>query len=563
MWFFEATAVALEEEAGARYRARSDWKVLSWHGTVRDFAPFREPLDLSSGDQGKRQAHGYGAAYFLEHLRDAYYPGAADAFLPKLMEDYSAVRGGRLNSLYRVTSGSDATLGEDYLRFCRRHADDLFMDGAHPKRMLTQKDPYTFWAHDDFRELRSPVLEVDLRASAGSPKELEEVVLAAKEETEGAFEMAAPYHLEWWDPFTGGWGPCSSPSAVTVPKDWGGSLRGKVKSRTVEFIGCQEIMKTEEVAGQALAENCRRQGIPFRFQRIEHTLFSVFSAWNRSADKGVHIFALFKPQAAPRLTPDWEKKKLKVEIPPSILAEKKVIEGYLVTVERWMPAGSPTGSAPGAKLVPMKPKLQVFLKRDETDIDIQPLLEPYGEGGKGMPAGALGLFTPLELQDMLDIWQTYGGGSGELRVTYREAVAKERKFHGPESEPFIVPIQGGSLLFDAGGSWTGKTWIVRMGVEMTVSGMAGSDLTGTWSFSGSSGGFTGEWEPDQRGWKLFLWGEEKKGQKDPVLFEPYLRPLPGGRLWLAAPPVVLRNPRFEAKGKEPGWWERWFGRKAS
>ncbi|HPR64686.1 MAG TPA: FHA domain-containing protein [Thermoanaerobaculia bacterium] len=562
-WFFEATAVVLEAEAGKAYLAKPEYAVKSYHGTVRDYGPFRRELDFTSGSLNERQNHGYCASYFLEYLRNVYYPSNPDDFLQKLMEDYSAFRGGRLASLYRVTSSRADRFGVDYASFIGKHQDDLFLDTAYyDSVMITDKDPYTLWAHKELKELRAPVLEVNLKAPKSSTKDLEDVVFVAKDEAGSTMEFASGYKLRMWDAFGGTWGELKSPTAVTIPKNWESKLKGTVASRSTSFSGCQEIMKDETIAGADFASRCRTGGIPFRLIRLEPYLFSVFSSWNRSSGKGVHCFALFKPKAAPRFTPDWKENKLDVRIPPSVIAEKKLLEGYILTLERWESIQKIKEGKLVNELTAVAPKIQVFMKMDEHDVDLTPVLEPEKQAIPMIPAEILGPISPDELIDMIEISRTYFKPAGELRITYREVVSKDDKIFGPESEPFKLPVEIPEPEVDLVGHWKGKVWIARIDIDLTITGTKGKDIEGTWDFQGTKGPFLGTWKAKERGWEMLLMVEDEKEGKMPVLMSPYLRPLPGNKLWLAAPPAVFRQPGASAnkaaEEKKKGWVEEWF-----
>lgn len=159
LWFAEATAVQFEAEAGKAYLAKQ--QAQSWDYTTRPYQSFAERLDLREGMEKSLQQHGYGAAYFLDFLRDKYYRNKPDAFLPDLLEDFSSVRSGPLQSLANVTSGELATLAEDYRNFARRIRTEMINSAEAPR--LSPKKPYYAWQLPSDAALSAPALRVKLQ----------------------------------------------------------------------------------------------------------------------------------------------------------------------------------------------------------------------------------------------------------------------------------------------------------------------------------------------------------------------------------------------------------------
>ena len=140
-WFDEATAVTLENEGFRDYKKRG------WVTTTSDLTTDRE-LDFvfyeldrkakwsfadyyggagpTDADAGVIRKHGYGASFFVEYLRDHYYKTQPDLFLPALLEDFARFRGGTIASLYRVTSNVEETLAADYEMFVLDHLEDIW-----------------------------------------------------------------------------------------------------------------------------------------------------------------------------------------------------------------------------------------------------------------------------------------------------------------------------------------------------------------------------------------------------------------------------------------------------
>lgn len=598
LWFWEATAVTMEDDARSFYLGQRNWNVSGWHGTFGPWTTFTREFDYTAGDQSARQEHGYGASHFLTYLRDRYYrstgpsrrqlsihaPGEGHLFrsrpapyrprhlfLQRLMEDYSAMRGGRVRSLYRITSNSSTQLGKDYADFVRTNADNLFLWPGYPAAVLTERDPHHFWTHTEIKEMRSEVLELRLKVPTEAPRELDNVVLVLRDEPEALLELGLDYQVRTWTPFSGRWSDLGKDfqRGFIVPKNWETQVRAALKTQELERLpGCGERIVTKsdpDPAGSFL-----RLGLPVRLQRIEPNIMTVRSTWNRSAGKGVHCFALFKPTQPPRLTPRWEERLLDIRIPPSPLVGKNLIEGYKVTIQRWETAAGIEDEPGHFEPTPVPPKLSFFLPLDEHEIDLSPFLDPEEAAEPEGLADLLGPFTLGEFRDMMDVWRAFFMPPSEFRITYREVVCRKDGIIGPESDAFQVSIEPPESRFNPSGTWEGKVWLVRRPLRMEITGAAGSDISGTYAFGDDEMQFRGVWNPAERGWELTLFAEESRGVLMPALITLYLRPLPNERLWLAAPPVVLTNPelerlRAERRG-EGGFLSRWlpgiFGRSA-
>lgn len=134
LWFQEATAVTLETEAKAWYLKQG--YVANWDDKLRPLDAYFDPLDykLAAGEKGEadaqaRREHGYGAAEFIEHLRDRRFRGRESAFLTDLYEQFAGLGTGPLDAL-QATCGMDAkALGREFSEFIL----------AEPSRFLSQR----------------------------------------------------------------------------------------------------------------------------------------------------------------------------------------------------------------------------------------------------------------------------------------------------------------------------------------------------------------------------------------------------------------------------------------
>lgn len=563
-WFFEATAVTLEGEAKKTYLSNPGWHVTGWHGTVRDYSAFRGPLAFAWQTTTEHQQHGYGVSYFLEYLRDVYYRDKPDAFLPRLMEDYSGFRGGALNSLWRVTTGDADSFGKAYRQFCRSHDEDMFLDPlpAKLRPKLTRKNPVYLWKHEKFLELRCPVLEARVVLPPVKPKKGRNLaVVVARDETAGLMEMPGAYELRWWNPLGDAWRSPQRGNHFAVPSDWRTRVRGRLVTQQIAFVDCEEVVSKTVLKGADIVGRIGKDGLPVRFERIEHQVFTGVDSWNRSSGKGVTLFAMFKPAARPRISIDRKTRTLDFRVDPSILAKRKLIEGYLVHFRVFRTTRNLGQVSPSARKQ-VGPELTVFLERAKHTIDISPLLELSGSESDYNPLLEQGFainhlrITPREIGDWLDIVHGLGMDLEELEVTYREVADLKRKVWGPRSDAVI-----GSLpppeeeTFHPSGHWEGTTWLVRVPVTLDLQ-EAGGSVRGAISVARRPFTFKGKWDAGEKAWVLEV-----------PFGEVYLRRVANHGLWLPAPPTVLRNPDWEAAEKKrreearkkPGGLLEWIG----
>jgi len=190
---------------------------------------------------------------------------------------------------------------------------------------------------------------------------------------------------------------------------------------------------------------------------------------------------------------------------------------------------------------------------------------------KGMDSRISRVFLPQDLDDMMAVWSAFRGVMGDeslnLEIRYR-LVVKRREIDtvestgvdGPWSEVFTVPIKApmpGGHPGDVSGTWTGQVMLVHRPMRLDLS-MHGLDLRGTMIFDGTTSRLEGRWVPEEFGWECFFLSTDPDDPGGSFIV-PYLRALPDGGLWLAAPPSVLRRPGEKTDEQPAGWWQRWFG----
>lgn len=546
-WFFEATAVALEAEAGKTYLSKSDWHITAWNGTIRDYSGFRDQLAFAWQTTHQHQQHGYSISYLLEYLRDTYYSKQPSAFLPRLLNDYSGFLGGALNSLWRITTGDATSFGKTYLNFCRKHGDDMFLEGL-PRSMrplLSPKNPVYLWKHTKFLELRCPVLDARVVLPKTKVKKGENAaVVVVKDEAANTLEMPGAYEIRWWDPLTNVWKALAQTGSLVIPSDWQGRVKGSLKEQKQSFVNCEELVSIEVTSPAGVAQQTAKGGLPLRFERIEHQVFTGVDSWNRSAGKGMTVFAMYKPTSVPSISIDRDEQKMDFDVKPSALAKKKLIDGYLIHFKLFQTKRSLWQTTPASR-TQVGPELTVFLKLGKHTIDISPLLELTGSKSEYNPLLAKGFtvrglkITPKEVADWLDISNALGGNLEELEVTYNEVASLKAQIWGPTSDTTIGSLPAPEdQSFGPSGHWEGTTWLIRVPITMDLRSM-GSKVKGEISVRGEALPVSGEWNAAEKAWVL-----------DVPFGQVYLRRVANHGLWLPAPPTVLRNPRWEAGEKE-------------
>ncbi len=440
----------------------------------------------------------------------------------------------------------------------------MFLDPlpARLRPVLTRKNPVFVWKHSKFLELRCSVLDARIRLPAVKVKKMRDVaVVVARDEAAGTLEMPGAYELRWWSPMGDIWRPLRKGNHFTVPSSWRTRVRGRLVSQGVRFPDCEEIVTREVTQGQALVAEIAANGLPVRFERIEYQIFSGVDSWNRSSGKGVTLFAMFKPTATPRIAIDRHARTLDFRVPPSELAKKKLIEGYLVHFKVFQTTRG-MGRTKSSPRKQVGPELTVFLPRDRHTIDISPILDILGSGSgddplleRGLGIGGLKI-TPREIRDWLDIAQSFETRVEELEVRYQEVADLKGKVWGPPSDPVTSSLPPpNDETFSPAGHWEGTTWLVRVPVSMDLRQNGGS-VRGTIEVGGEPFEVEGTWNAGEKAWML----EVPFGQV-------YVRRVRHHGLWLPAPPTVLRNPaweaaerkrREEAKEKKGGFLQ-WIG----
>lgn len=127
LWFWEATALTLENEANAFYTAKG-WNQNEDHSVDRDvWESLRLPMDLTTGDETVRQSHGYTLSRFVEYLRDdaSFNQNPGEAYLSAVLEDFRRFRSSPLSAIHEAGQASIADLSARFLAFARDRAETM------------------------------------------------------------------------------------------------------------------------------------------------------------------------------------------------------------------------------------------------------------------------------------------------------------------------------------------------------------------------------------------------------------------------------------------------------
>ena len=169
VWFFEATAVLLETEAGGYFVGSSYLTPVNY----TKYENFMFTMAKSSFfTEGEMQDHGYASHAFLKFLRDGYYEDNPNAFLPLLMncfrneinnnfeDDYKIIA---LKSITDATSTNYASFREDIRDFYLSISGEIF--ASVKSTYEAQIEPYYSLIKEQFATIttKSPIFMIPMR----------------------------------------------------------------------------------------------------------------------------------------------------------------------------------------------------------------------------------------------------------------------------------------------------------------------------------------------------------------------------------------------------------------
>lgn len=507
VWFGEATALVLEEEAEPHYLAKG------WVKTFpKTFDPgkfmglYKLPLEAQGKDEEETQHKGYAASRFLLSLRDRYYGANQEAFLKALLEAFGTFRTGPVDALRQVTSQSDRVLSADYMLFCAKEAWPVYNNAPVPLAAdLSAADPKRSWK--DTGPLSSPCVELRWRSVGAADLKAAKVIVR----THRAVDRGIQHRWAW------NRGAATEFRTITGP-----SVVAEVKG-----------------SGHPSLPNAA-----LCLQRVE-----AYTAepWFAPSGDTTSALLLLPPKGAPRIRMNADRKSLHLEVPETPLWRLGESREIRVRFHGSLSGGRPLSISLGKG-------------RLEADLELGQIMgTQLGDGqGASVLKEAMKAVSPQDIQDMLAISEFMQGVTGqrnEILVSYCEVVSPDPDdpgaagVEGPESEVFKVPaeVQPGTLAFDVSGTWSGQVLflhrpiVFRVGNPGVILMAAESPLHVQPSGSAPHGGT-----------QLQVMEKTARGFV-PTGTSVYLYRLPGRRLWLTIPPAVLR-PEGEKAEEPPGWW---------
>lgn len=508
VWFAEATAVLLEEDAEPYYTDQGWVKAFKKTYQEGKFSGlYKLPLDAQGKDEEETQHKGYGASRFLLSLQGRYYGANREAFLKALLEAFGTFRTGPVDALAKVTSQSEKVLGADFQVFCAKEAWPIYTffplsQGAD----FTAQDPKRTWK-EATGPLSSPCLELRWKAVPGA-------------ELKGAKVLLRTHHgLDKGIQHRWGWnrGPATAFASVT-----GASA----------------------VAEVAASGHPNPSQAKMAVQRIEaYTAAPWFSA---SGDT-TSALLLLRPKAPPSIRLNPDRKSLRIEVPETPLWRLGESREIRVRFHGSLSGGRPLAISLGKGKLAADLELGQILGTQLADRESASLLKQ-----------AMKAVSPQDIQDMMAISEFMQGVTGqrtEILVSYSEVVPSDPDdpdaagVEGPESEVFKVPAdaQPGTLSFDVSGTWSGQVLflhrplIFRVGNPGVILMDAESPLHVQPAGSAPHGGT-----------QLQVMEKTARGFV-PTGASVYIYRLPGRKLWLTIPPAVLR-PEGEQVEEPPDWW---------
>jgi len=517
VWFAEATALVLEEEAKDHY-LREGWNQLRFPLTYdesRFIGLLKLPLDAEGADETEAGHKGYAASRFLLALRERYYGSNGNAFLPTVLDSFSGFRMGPVDALVKATSQSEAVLGADYLLYASSKAFPIYNNTPAPlEAVLGRQRPLVRWEYTG--PLSSPGFTLRWRGLAAEDQKAAKLVVR----THRSIDDGVYNRWGWMRGAATDWHTITTPYLATPL-----SAASVVNASAASIV----LQRVETYTSE-----------PSRLGQMAAMVSS-----RRHETTGL---LLLPPTAPPKLRLDREKRTLHIELPPSTLWNEGELKEYRVKFH---------GAAGG------KPMVVGLRDKTTADIQLDQLLAAQEGEHSGLLDPALQALKYLELQDLKDLlaisdWLAQRSGQGTpMSVSYYEVAkgdpeaAEDEGIDGPESAVFKVPVEAvalGGTDFEIGGDWSGQIMIAHIPATLKISGPGG-----TLAYGSQIVPFERQWDADQKADCLKLMVREG-GRVSPSGITVYLRRLPGGRLWLSAPPIVFYRPDVKQEPPTGGFF---------
>ena len=226
LWFFEASALILENEAGQAFISKGWAQTGNWDSTERRKDVFFDAMDIKTGKGSPQelQQHGYGQSYFLDHLKEKAFKGKPDQYLVQLMNDFGAWRSSPIKALQSSAGLDEKKFAAEFEKFARGLLPeyiDQTSTMAHQYApfgtSLTESQPRVAFTHQEPAPISARCMRVTLKQSSFSKLKPKECQLILRDNS----SLHSPLINEWtfggggrtraWKPFPANGEPLAMP----------------------------------------------------------------------------------------------------------------------------------------------------------------------------------------------------------------------------------------------------------------------------------------------------------------------------------------------------------------
>jgi hypothetical protein len=528
LWFMEAAAVALEDDAREYYLGRASGSPkppLVTEFKVTDSTThrpcFSRTMNLTEGTTTELQQHGYGQSTFFLRLRDTDSRYSDDEFLPTLMRTY---RSYDVPTTLQRMCYTDKPLGACFRQFARDFRADFIERRLFQLRKCTLSEPYGHYTQTKWEPLSQTIHCIALAPPLGT----------------SVRNMAAARAVIRWD----------DPAAERLDWSWTGNIR----------------QGWTDLSGAALRRGC---SLPIASVSAELRLYvQGVQAFEKAPDESPaatpFLYWYLVPPPAPKVTletADPKRRRLNIEVNPSPLknAPRSLVKEWRVTLtdpktRRKMTVGSKTPRF-DLKLAHVETVLGLFGRIDFSD-KLWEQATAYLTQKLGFPVLLEDMWVMYEfslvLQNiaMRQIDPTAAATTDvKLEVTVAEVADTLDEIVGPDGATATIVIPDPQRGYTDGpviGKWASRMLLFGPlipgfpQVPIEITGRTGAGIQGKLKYD-QWFTFKGEWKPQYQGWEIMCWTIPTAGRRSEPLGLPlYLFPLRGRMMYMPYPPLVYR-----------------------
>ncbi len=530
-WFWEATAILLENEAAAFYKSKElvagDFQPMvqeyfqSYARAIGDEAYWGS---LGSDELAEaRQNQGYAMGYALLKLRDLHYQEEPKAYLKRLLTAYKGSWKDPIESIVKVTTGSHERFQNSLGVYYRGRINDMitgtnkaltpgnpFHEWMYPEVTLNRAKPYVAHALENnpyASPIRSYRIDLDRQRFQDSD-DVSIAILLGDDEVQ-----QSPYF----------------------------DLQVARNNKRFEAFTAERLQLFENFGGESF------------FYLQEMHLYN--DSWLDRFEAPYHVFLMVEPDP---MELEKEEDELVLRIPnPSPLVESGTVTRHLVTLT------DPKGQVLLFEMEGDVYRLELNASGDLVDYDDpqmksmmqqaaikylaqdpeyrQQLVDEYGEenlqkgiegiGDLEFDLGALG--RAAEVLENPGQKLTY-------RVTYREMIEAEQPVYGPESDGAVLEVEGAKTAgIDLVGTWSGSVQMSGQKATLTIAaGGSGYDYKIENSIYGDEVDFYGK---DLGNGTVGLYYTVESISADEASHAAMIVINSKDEIYLTAPPIVLKR----------------------